>query len=141
MVQTTLVMNNYPIGTISKESTYSVKESMDRLQKILQAKGILVFCRIDQQAEARKAGLDLSPIELLLFGNPKAGTPVMAAFPLAGLDLPLKILAWQGSDGKIWLSYNDPAYIQQRYALSDPLVKNLDPGPLVELALSGEHTI
>jgi uncharacterized protein (DUF302 family) len=129
-------MNNYPAGIISKESKYSVKESMDRLQKILQAKGIIIFSRIDQQEEARKAGLDLSPIELLLFGNPRAGTPIMAAFPLAGLDLPLKILAWQGSDQKIWISYNEPTYIQQRYALPDALVKNIDPGPLVELALA-----
>jgi uncharacterized protein (DUF302 family) len=133
-------MNILPTGIISKESTYSVKESMDRLQKALEAKGIVVFARIDQQAEARKVGLDLSPIELIIFGNPKAGTPVMAALALAGLDLPLKILAWQDGDRRVWLSYNEPAYIRQRYSLSDVLVKNMDPGPLVELALAGLST-
>lgn len=128
-----------PTGIISKESTYSVKESIDRLQKVLQAKGIVVFARIDQQAEAGKVGLDLSPIELIIFGNPKAGTPVMAALPLAGLDLPLKILAWQDNEQRVWLSYNEPMYIQQRYSLSDILIKNLDPGPLVELALAEDN--
>jgi len=130
-------MNILPTGVINKESTYSVRESMDRLQKVLEAKGIVVFVRIDQQAEARKVGLELSPIELIVFGNPKAGTPVMAAFPLAGLDLPLKILAWQDDDQRVWLSYNDPAYIQQRYSLSDALAKNIDPNPLIALALAG----
>jgi uncharacterized protein (DUF302 family) len=130
-------MNILPIGIINKESTYSVKESMDRLQKVLEAKGIVVFARIDQQAEARKASLDLSPIELIIFGNPRAGTPVMVALPLAGLDLPLKVLAWQDGDQRVWLSYNEPAYIGQRYTLPDVLVKNMDPGPLVELALAG----
>jgi uncharacterized protein (DUF302 family) len=133
-------MNILPTGIINKESTYSVKESMDRLQKVLEEKGIIVFARIDQQAEARKAGLDLSPIELIIFGNPKAGTPVMAALPLAGLDLPLKILAWQDGDQRVWISYNEPAYIRERYTLSDVLVKNMDPGPLVELTLAGGTT-
>jgi uncharacterized protein (DUF302 family) len=123
-------------GVISKQSKYSVKESMDRLQKILLEKGITVFARIDQQAEAQKAGLDLSPTELLIFGNPKTGTPIMSAFPLAALDLPLKVLSWQDSDNKVWLSYNEPAYIQQRFSLPDALVKTIGFGPLVEFALS-----
>jgi uncharacterized protein (DUF302 family) len=123
-------------GVISKQSKYSVKESLDRLQKILQAKGITLFARIDQQAEARKIGLDLPPTELLIFGNPKAGTPIMSAVPLAGLDLPLKVLSWQDADNKVWLSYNEPAYIQQRFALSDALVHPIDFGPLVGLALA-----
>jgi uncharacterized protein (DUF302 family) len=123
-------------GIISKQSKYSVKESIDRLQKILSSKGVTIFARIDQQAEAQKAGLVLSPIELLIFGNPKTGTPIMSAVPLAALDLPLKAISWQDIDHKVWLSYNEPAYIQQRFSLSDALIKNIEFGPLVELALS-----
>lgn len=121
-------------GIISKQSNHSVKESADRLQTLLTTKGITIFARIDQQAEARKAGLELSPIEFLLFGNPRAGTPIMSAVPLSALDLPLKAIAWQDREGKVWLSYNEPAYLQQRYGLSEALVKNIDIGPLIEQA-------
>ena len=129
-------MNTNPAGVISQPSRYSVKESIDRLQKALEAKGITIFARIDQQAEARKVGLELSPIAFLLFGNPRAGTPVMSASPLSALDLPLKVIAWQDVEGNVWLSYNEPAYLQQRYGLSDALTKNIDPGPLVTQAAS-----
>ncbi|HEX9509080.1 MAG TPA: DUF302 domain-containing protein [Puia sp.] len=125
-----------PNGITSKQSSYSVKESIDRLQKALEAKGITIFSRIDQQAEAQKVGLKLSPVEFLLFGNPRAGTPIMSAVPLSALDLPLKAIAWQDEEGKVWLSYNEPAYIQQRYGLPDALVKNIDFGPLIDQALS-----
>lgn len=120
-------------GVISKQSPYGVKESMDRFQDLLLAKGITVFARIDQQAEARKVGLDLSPTELIVFGNPKAGTPVMEAFPLAALDLPLKLLAWENAG--TWLTYNDPAYLQSRYGLPEELVKKIDFGGLVDLVV------
>jgi uncharacterized protein (DUF302 family) len=112
-------------GIISQPSPYSVTEAIDRLEAILQAKGITVFARIDQQAEAEKVGLSLHPTQLLLFGNPQAGTPLMVAQPIIALDLPLKILAWEASDGKVWLSYNDPNYLKQRFSLSDDLVKNI----------------
>ena len=125
-----------PPGIISVKSLHSVKESMNRLQEILLSKGITVFTRIDQQAEAQKVGLELSPIGFLLFGNPRAGTPIMSALPLSALDLPLKVIAWQDEEGKVWLSYNEPAYIQQRYGLPDALIKNIDPGPLVGQAAS-----
>ena len=81
-------------GIISQLSPYSVTETVDRLQAILQAKGITIFARIDQQAEAKKVGLSLRPTQLLLFGNPKAGTPLMVAEPTIALDLPLKVLAF-----------------------------------------------
>lgn len=123
-------------GIISKQSNYSVKESITRLQKILETKGVTIFARIDQQAEAQKVGLELSPVEFLLFGNPRAGTPIMSAVPLSALDLPLKAIAWQDGEGKVWLSYNEPGYIQQRYGLPDALVKNIDFGPLAEQAVS-----
>ena len=129
-------MNKTTVGVISQPSNYSVKESIDRLQKALEAKGITIFARIDQQAEAQKVGMELSPILFLLFGNPRAGTPIMSASPLSALDLPLKAIAWQDGEGKVWLSYNEPAYLQQRHGLSDALAKNIDPGPLVAQAAS-----
>jgi len=123
-----------PAGVISQPSNYDVKESIDRLEKLLEAKGITIFARIDQQSEAQKVGLELSPIQLLLFGNPRAGTPIMSAIPLSALDLPLKVIAWEDAAGKVWLSYNEPAYIRERYGLSETLIKNIDPGPLVAQA-------
>jgi uncharacterized protein (DUF302 family) len=112
-------------GIISQPSPYSVTETIDRLAAILEAKGITIFARIDQQAEAEKVGLNLCPTQLLLFGNPQAGTPLMVAAPTIALDLPLKALAWEATDGKVWLSYNDPDYLKQRFSLSDDLVKNI----------------
>jgi uncharacterized protein (DUF302 family) len=123
-------------GIITQPSPYSVIEAIDRLQAILIAKGITIFARIDQQAEAQKVGLSLRPTQLLLFGNPNAGTPLMVAQPLIALDLPLKILAWEAEDGKVSLSYNDPNYLKQRFSLSDELVKNIAViAPLINLAL------
>ncbi len=119
-------------GIISRQSKFSVKESLDKFQELLLAKGITVFARIDQQAEARKVGLDLTPTELIIFGNPKSGTPVMIAAPLVALDLPLKLLAWGHSDSSVWLTYNDPEYLKQRYVLPPDLVKKLDFGPLID---------
>jgi uncharacterized protein (DUF302 family) len=122
-------------GVVSKQSKYAVKETLDRLQKILQDRGVTIYARIDQQAEARKVGLDLSPVELLIFGNPKAGIPIMSAVPLSALDLPLKALSWQDTDNKVWISYNDAEYIGKRFSLPEGSVKNIDIGPLVELTL------
>jgi uncharacterized protein (DUF302 family) len=123
-------------GIISQPSQYSVPTTIDRLEAILQAKGITVFARIDQLAEAKKVGLSLPPTQLLLFGNPKAGTPLMVAEPTIALDLPLKVLAWEATDGKVWVSYNDPNYLKQRFSLSDELVKNIAIiAPLIHQAL------
>lgn len=112
-------------GIISQTSPYSVPETIDRLVAVLQAKGITIFARLDQQAEAENVGLSLRPTQLLLFGNPKAGTPLVVAVPTIALDLPLKVLAWEAADGKVWLSYNDPTYLQQRFSLSDELVEKI----------------
>ena len=112
-------------GIISQPSSYSVPETIDRLAAILQAKDITLFARIDQQVEAEKVGLSLRPTQLLLFGNPHAGTPLMVAEPTIALDLPLKVLAWEAADGKVWLSYNDPHYLQQRFSIADELMKNI----------------
>ncbi|MCP6759973.1 MAG: DUF302 domain-containing protein [Fischerella sp. CENA71] len=124
-------------GIISQLSQYSVPVTIDRLEAVLQVKGITIFARIDQQAEAEKVGLSLCPTQLLLFGNPKAGTSLMVAEPTIALDLPLKILAWEATDGKVWVSYNDPNYLKQRFSLSDELVKNIAIiAPLIDQALS-----
>src|ERR1700733_15112862 len=116
---------NPPEGIISKPSKYSVPETIHRLETILTSKGIKIFTLVDHSGEAEKAGLNMPPTQLLIFGNPKGGTPVMLAVPTAAIDLPLKALAWQDADGKFWLSYNDPAYIQRRYGLSDDVMKPL----------------
>lgn len=122
-------------GIINQPSPYSVPETIDRFVTVLQAKGIALFARIDQQVEAEKVGLNLRSTQLLLFGNPKAGTPLMVAEPTIALDLPLKVVAWEAADGNVWVSYNDPIYLQQRFSLSDELVKNIDVmTPLIQQA-------
>jgi uncharacterized protein (DUF302 family) len=124
-------------GIISQLSQYSVPVTIDRLEAALEVKGITIFARIDQQAEAAKVGLSLCPTQLLLFGNPKAGTSLMVAEPTIALDLPLKVLAWEATDGKVWVSYNDPNYLKQRFSLCDELVKNIAIiAPLIAQALS-----
>ena len=123
-------------GIISKASKYSVPETLDRVDALLQSKGIKIFVRVDHSGEAEKAGLKMPPTQLLIFGNPKGGTPVMLAAPTAAIDLPLKALAWQDADGKVWLSYNDPEYLKKRYGLTDDQIKTIiGIGPLIEQAL------
>ena len=123
-------------GIISKESKYSVPETLDRVDALLRAKGIKIFVRVDHSGEAEKAGLKMPPTQLLIFGNPKGGTPVMLAAPTAAIDLPLKALAWQDGDGKVWLSYNDPEYLKKRYGLTDDQIKTIaGTGSLIEQAL------
>jgi uncharacterized protein (DUF302 family) len=112
-------------GILSKPSKYSVPETLHRLETILAAKGVQVFALVDHSGEAEKAGLKMPPTQLLIFGNPKGGTPVMLASPTAAIDLPLKALAWQDANGQVWLSYNDPAYLQRRFGLSDEIMKPL----------------
>jgi uncharacterized protein (DUF302 family) len=106
-------------GIISHPSPYSVPETLDRLEAILRAKSITIFARIDHSSEAAKVGLTMPPTQLLIFGNPRGGTPIMLAAPLSAIDLPLKALAWQDAAGKVWLSFNDPHSLQSRYDLSD----------------------
>jgi uncharacterized protein (DUF302 family) len=110
-------------------SKYSVKETIDRLQEFLQQHGATIYAHIDQQAEVKKAGLDIPALEFILFGNPKAGGELMAQNPLVALDLPLKIIVWEDNQKKVLLACNDAKYIEERYSLlhmeSTPL--NLDP--------------
>jgi uncharacterized protein (DUF302 family) len=102
-------------GLISLPSTRSAKQTMDRLVSEVTAKGMTVFARIDHAAGAKEAGLALQPTELLIFGNARGGTPLMAASQTIGIDLPLKALAWEDADGKVWLSYNAPAWLADRH--------------------------
>ena len=102
-------------GLITLPSAHGVKETVDRLAAEVTAKGMTVFARIDHAAGAKEVGLPLRPTELLIFGNAAGGTPLMQVLQTAGIDLPLKALAWEDADGKCWLSYNDPAWIAQRH--------------------------
>jgi uncharacterized protein (DUF302 family) len=112
-------------GVISKPSRYSVDETITRLEAALKSKGMTIFARVDHAGEAAKAGLKMRPSQLLVFGNPKAGTPIMQAVPVAAIDLPLKALAWEDADGKVWLSYTDPVYFKERFQLPNDIVKPL----------------
>ncbi len=112
-------------GIIDVVSHYSVPETLARLQSILQEKGIAVFALIDHSGEAEKAGLKMRPTQLLIFGSPKGGTPLMVAAPRLAIDLPLKALAWEDDQGKIWLSYNSPEYLQRRHGFPVELMKNI----------------
>ncbi len=112
-------------GIVSRSSPYSVAQSSDRLEALLRDRKVVVFARIDHAAEASKAGLTMPPTQLLIFGNPKAGTPLMLAAPKIAIDLPLKVLVWQDAAGKVWLSYNTVDFLKRRHGLSDDLAKNL----------------
>ena len=124
-------------GVIQLPSHHPVGATIDRLEALLKERGILVFARIDFSGDAARAGLRMRPEEMLIFGNPKAGTPLMLAVPAVGLDLPLKVLVWEGADGKVWAAYNDPQYVVQRYGLPPELAANLAAVvPLIERALA-----
>ena len=112
-------------GIIDKPSNHSVDQTVDRLKNILQAKGVALFALVDHSGEAEKVGMKLRPTKLLIFGNPKAGTPLMLAAPSSAIDLPLKILIWEDAQGKVWVSYNSPAYLQERHGLSPALLQNI----------------
>jgi uncharacterized protein (DUF302 family) len=105
-------------GLVSIESKFSVKESLDRLQANLKAKEITIFARIDHAAGAASVGMPLRPTELMVFGNPKVGTPLMQSNQTIGIDLPLKVLAWQDADGKVWLTYNETSWLARRHHLA-----------------------
>jgi uncharacterized protein (DUF302 family) len=104
-------------GLVTVACNHPVKEAIDRLEAALRAKGVTVFARVDHAAGAASVDLKLRPTEVLIFGNPKAGTPLMQANQTIGLDLPLKILAWEDAEGKVWLTYNDPDWLARRHRL------------------------
>ena len=112
-------------GIISAPRNYSVDQTVEMLKGILKAKGVILFALIDYSGEAEKAGMKMPTTKLLIFGSPKAGTPLMLAVPSIAIDLPLKILIWEDIQGKVWLSYNSPAYLQGRYSLPPELMQTI----------------
>lgn len=112
-------------GIVTIPSNHSVDETVDRLKNILQSKRVTLFAVIDHSGEAEKVGMKMPPTKLLIFGSPKAGTPLMLAAPSIAIDLPLKILVWQDAQGKVWLSYNSPEYLKDRHGLPADLLPNI----------------
>ena len=118
-------------GIASKPSTHSVDDTVAKLKSLLDAKGVMIFTIVDHSGEAAKDGLKMRPTKLVIFGNPKAGTPVMVAAPSIALDLPLKILVWEDAEGKVWCSYNEPEYLQARHHVPHDLVANISVAELL----------
>lgn len=112
-------------GIIDKPSNHSVDQTVENLKGILQSKGIKLFALVDHSGEAEKVGMNMRPTKLLIFGSPKAGTPLMLAARSVAIDLPLKILVWQDDQGKVWVSFNSSEYLKERHALPQDLLQNI----------------
>lgn len=112
-------------GVVDIRSNRSVPHTVDRLESLAVARGLTIFARIDFGADAYRAGLSMRPMQMLLFGNPRAGTPLLVATPRTGLDLPLKALVWEDANGSVWLSYNEPEYLEARHGLPHELIANI----------------
>ena len=112
-------------GIVQLASHHSVDETVEKLKGILQAKGVTLFALVDHSGEAEKVGMTMPPTKLLIFGSPKAGTPLMQASPSIAIDLPLKILVAQDEQGKVWISFNSPEYLQERHGLPADLLQNI----------------
>jgi len=120
-------------GMVHVPSKYSVEETCQRLESLVKSRGLTVFALIDFSGDAAKVGLRMRTTQLLIFGNPKSGTPLMIASPSIALDLPLKALAWEDAQGKVWLSYNAAEYLKERHRLRDELLQNISGvGALIE---------
>jgi uncharacterized protein (DUF302 family) len=112
-------------GIVNLPTHSSVDETITHLQSMLQEKGVQIFALVDHSGEAKRAGIEMPPTKLLIFGNPKAGTPLMLAAPSIAIDLPLKLLVWEDASGQVWISYNTPEYLQKRHALPKNLAAAL----------------
>ena len=112
-------------GIIDRPSNHSVDQTVEKLKNILQSKGVTLFALVDHSGEAEKVGMKMRPTKLLIFGSPKAGTPLMLAAPSIAIDLPLKILVWEDAQGKVWVSYNSPEYLKERHGLPPELLANI----------------
>lgn len=112
-------------GIVSVPSSHTADQTVDKLKNMLQSNGVMLFALVDHSGEAEKVGLKMPPTKLLIFGNPKAGTPLMLAAPGIAIDLPLKILVSEDAQGKVWLSYNSPTYLQERHGLPADLLPNI----------------
>src|SRR5277367_4359327 len=122
MTSMTLSKDN---GIVAIAGNHSVDETVEKLKGILQARGVTLFALVDHSGEGEKVGMTMPPTKLLIFGSPKAGTPLMLAAPSIAIDLPLKILVAEDSHGKVWLSYNSPEYLEERHGLSKDLLQNI----------------
>jgi uncharacterized protein (DUF302 family) len=120
-------------GVIEVASKHSVGDTIDRLETILKSKAMTVFARINHAAEAKAVGLEMRPTELLIFGDPRAGTVLMNECPVLAIDLPLKVLAWEDENGQVWLAYNSPQYLQKRHGLEETPFQAI--GGLIDKAL------
>ena len=112
-------------GFVSVGSRHSVEETMAKIQDLLRTKGVKLFTVIDHSGEAERAGIEMRPTKLVIFGNPKAGTPLMLASPTVAIDLPLKLLVWQDASGRVWISYNSLEYLAKRHELRGDLMKSI----------------
>ena len=112
-------------GIVDKLSHHSVVDTVEKLKGILLSKGVMLFAIVDHSGEAEKVGMKMRPTKLLIFGSPKAGTPLMQAAPSVAIDLPLKILVWEDEQGKVWVSFNSPTYLQQRHGIPPELLQNI----------------
>ncbi len=112
-------------GIVDIVSTHSVDNTVEKLKSLLASKGVTLFALVDHSGEAEKAGMTMRPTKLLIFGSPKAGTPVMLAAPTSAIDLPLKILVWENSHGQVLVSYNSPDYLEQRHGIPHEVAQNL----------------
>jgi len=110
---------------LSKRSPFSVEETLVRLRDVIHSRNLTLFAHIDHSGEARRVGLKMQEAHVLIFGNPKGGTPLMIASPLLALDLPLKVLIWQSEDSSVWVSTTSVAYLRDRYAIPQELVGNI----------------
>jgi uncharacterized protein (DUF302 family) len=112
-------------GIVSRPSPFSVEETLERLQEAIHSRNLTLFAHIDHSGEAKRVGLTMQAAHVLIFGNPKGGTPLMIASPLLALDLPLKVLVWQSANDQVWVSTNSMTYLRERYAIPQDLVGNL----------------
>ena len=125
-------------GIVTRPSPFSVEETLERLQEVIRSRNLTLFAQIDHSGEARRVGLKMQEAHVLIFGNPKGGTPLMIASPLLALDLPLKVLVWQSADDQVWVSTNSMTYLRDRYAIPQELVGNLAVvDAVIEQALQG----
>jgi uncharacterized protein (DUF302 family) len=126
-------------GIIDRPSAHSAEQTVARIEQLLRDKGITLFARIDHSGEARKAGFEMRPTMLLIFGNPKGGTPLMLASPSSAIDLPLKLLIWEDAAGKVWISYNSPQFLRDRHHLPQQLLGNIAVVAALAEAAASEH--
>ena len=112
-------------GLIQVASPYPVDETLKRLESILAQRGVQVFALIDHSGEAEKVGMKMPPTKLLIFGNPRGGTPLMLVAPTLAIDLPLKALISEDENGKVWVTYNSPEYLRDRHGVPENLIKNI----------------